>query len=85
MLRFLHVSSRGDRLELRRRRSSSCGDLMLPITVQFIIAMLVERLHDHRDDELDRHREHWFAARMPAPGHLSRLPFRRKLCDNRAR
>jgi len=31
---------------------------------------LVDRVHDHRDDELDGHREHWFAARMPALGYL---------------
>jgi hypothetical protein len=39
---FLHGSSRGNRLELRCPLGSLRPDLMLPLTVQFLVAMLAE-------------------------------------------
>ena len=55
--RFSHGSRAGNRLELQRPLSSLRPDLMLPITVQFLVAMLAYGLNERRARKADYLRE----------------------------
>jgi hypothetical protein len=51
--RFSHGSRAGNRLGLRRPLSSLRPDLMLPITVQFLVAMLAYGLNERMARKAD--------------------------------